>query len=175
MYLEQAYTELCKAFGFDVKNYLVTVGHPPTGARGSPAKLNPAYIDTQWRGNDNEKDGMFSVAPFTFRSPKDILAAMLWAMARNRDGVRHGSSHVGLVKLADSTFRLASGTEEKLEAIIAIIGNPPEGMGDPFPFKHVGRNSMIAYKCACGLKIYATNRLVQAQCFVCGQPFLIQP
>jgi hypothetical protein len=179
MWLEQGYTAICKAFGFEAKNILITASYPPAGARGALERVRPADFDSQWQANDNEKDGFLSIHPMSFK-PSDAndpmglaaLRAILWAMGRTHHGVRHGASKVGLSKNHDATITADAETDAKLRAILAEVGEPPSGFAEPFPVKKVQRSRMVTYACHCsGVKFYATSAKIQAICQTCSTQF----
>jgi hypothetical protein len=179
LWLEQGYTAICKAFGFEAKNILITASYPPAGARGALERVRPADFDTQWAANDNEKDGFLSIHPMSFK-PADAndpmglaaLRAILWAMGRTHHGVRHGASKVGLSKNHDATITADAETDAKLRAILSEVGEPPSGFAEPFPVKKVQRSRMVTYACHCsGVKFYATSAKIQAICQQCSTQF----
>jgi hypothetical protein len=169
MWLEQGYIAICKQFGFEAKQILIGASYPPAGARGALERVRPADFDTQWSGNDNEKDGFLSIHPMSFRSPLDALKAMLWAMARANCGVRRGASRVGLHKEPDATITADPETQSKLKSILAEIGDPPAGFAEPFPVRKVSRSRMISYRCSCASApaIHTSTSTLQATCGVC--------
>jgi len=180
LWLEQGYTDICKAFGFDPQNILIGASYPSAGARGALERIRPADFDHQWQGNDNEKDGFLAIHPMSFK-PTDandplglsVLRAILWAMARTHHGVRHGASKVGLTKNHDATITADAETDTKLRGILANIGDPPAGFAEPFPVKKVQRSRMVTYVCHCaGVKFYATSAKIHSTCQDCGKPFL---
>ena len=178
LWLEQGYTEICKRFGFDAKNILIGASYPPAGARGALERVRPADFDTQWQGNDNEKDGFLSIHPLSFKPANDTepaglstLRAILWALTRTHNGVRHGASKVGLHKEDDATISATPETAAKLQQILDEIGAPPPGFAEPFPVKKVERSRMVTYVCGCsGKKRYATSAKLNDTCNDCGQP-----
>jgi hypothetical protein len=180
MWLETAYTAMCKRFGFAEQRILIGASYPPAGARGDLSRVRPADFDRQWRGNDNEADGFLSIHPISFRSPNDCLKAMLWALGRTR-GARHGAAGVGLHKEPDATITASDDTQAKLDAILAEVGNPPAGFAEPFPVRQTTRGRMVAYSCGCAsakqkgrgkLTIYSASSNVNAACGDCGQAFV---
>jgi hypothetical protein len=173
MWLEQGYVAICKAFGFEAKQVLIATSYPPAGARGALERVRPADFDTQWSGNDNEKDGFLSIHPISFRSPMDALKAILWAMGRANHGARHGASRVGLHKEPDATITADAETDAKLQAILAEIGNPPAGFAEPFPVKSVQRTRMVSYRCSCAKApaIHTSTSTLDATCRVCGTQY----
>lgn len=180
MWLEQAYTAICKSFGFEAKNILIGASYPPAGARGALERVRPADFDTQWSGNDNEKDGFLSIHPMAFKTPLDAMKAILWALGRTHHGVRHGATKVGLHKEPDATITADAETQAKLDAIHAEIGDPPAGFAEPFPIRQRSqRGRMVTFACHCsGGKVYRTGtklpsgQLWAATCNVCNHPFL---
>ena len=180
LWLEQGYTAICKAFGFEAKNILITASYPSAGARGALERVRPADFDTQWAANDNEKDGFLAIHPLSFK-PADAaeplglapLRAILWAMGRTHHGVRHGAAKVGLTKNHDATISADSETDAKLRSILAEVGAPPAGFAEPFPVKKVQRSRMVTYACHCaGVKFYATSAKIVATCQNCGKQFM---
>lgn len=173
MWLEQGYAAICKSFGFEAKQILIGASYPPAGARGALERVRPADFDSQWQGNDNEKDGFLSIHPISFRSPLDALKAMLWAMGRTNHGVRHGASKVGLHKEPDATITADPETQAKLEAILAEIGDPPAGFANPFPVKKVSRTRMVSYRCSCASApaIHTSTSTLNATCGVCNTAY----
>jgi hypothetical protein len=181
LWLEQAYTEVCKSFGFEAKNVFIGASYPAAGARGDLSRVRPADFDTQWRGNDNERDGFFALHPISFK-PKDAndplglstMRAILWSLGRTHHGVRHGASKVGLSKNPDATITADVETDSKLRAILETIGPPPPGHAEPFPVRKTNRSRMVTYLCQCTRdnKIIATNRDKDATCNKCGASFV---
>jgi hypothetical protein len=170
MWLEQGYIALCKSFGFEQKQILIGASYPPAGARGDLSRVRPADFDTQWSGNDNEKDGFLSIHPMSFRTPLDALKAMLWAMGRAHHGTRHGATRVGLHKEPNATITADSETEVKLQSILSEIGDPPAGFAEPFPVKAVNRTRMISYRCSCpsAPAIHTSTPTLTATCNTCN-------
>lgn len=164
LWLETLYTAMCKSFGFDQKSILIGASYPPAGARGDLSRVRPADFDTQWRGNDKEKDGFLSIHPMSFRTPIDCAKAMLWALARANAGVRRGAQRYGLSKNPDATIDANNGTESKLKAILSEVGDPPAGFAEPFPVRKVSRGRMVPYSCGSGCKFYGTHRQIDATC-----------
>lgn len=178
LWLEQAYTAICKSFGFEAKNILIGASYPPAGARGALERVRPADFDSQWHGNDNERDGFLSIHPIAFKTPIDAMKAILWALGRTHHGVRHGASRVGLHKEPDATITADADTLAKLKAIHAEIGDPPAGFAEPFPVKKVTRGRMVTFACHCsGGKVYRTGTKLpsgkpfDAVCQHCGKQF----
>lgn len=173
MWLEQGYIAICKRFGFESKQILIGASYPPAGARGALERVRPADFDTQWSGNDNEKDGFLSIHPMSFRTSIDALKAMLWAMGRANHGVRHGASRVGLHKEPNATITADPETQAKLESILTEIGEPPAGFAEPFPVKKVSRSRMISYRCSCANApaIHTSTSTLAAQCTICNTTY----
>jgi hypothetical protein len=183
MWLEQAYVAICKRYGYDAKNILIGASYPPAGARGALERVRPADFDTQWRGNDNEKDGFLSIHPLSFKPVGNeavglsTLRATLWALARTHHGVRHGAARVGLSKNDDATLSADAETTAKLQSILDEIGPPPSGYSEPFPVRKVQRTRMVTYVCACAKdnRFTATNRNKDVTCNKCGVQFTPLP
>lgn len=182
LWMEQAYTGICKDFGFEPKNILIGPSYPAAGARGALERVRPADFDTQWTGNDNEKDGFLAIHPIAFK-PADsndptglsVLRAILWSLGRTHHGVRHGATKVGLTKNHDATISADPETDAKLRAILQQVGDPPPGFAEPFPVKKVQRSRMVTYVCSCaGRKRYATSAKLNDTCLDCGSPCVVK-
>jgi hypothetical protein len=174
MWLEQAYVAVCKSFGFEAKQVMIGASYPPAGARGALERVRPADFDTQWKGNDNERDGFLSIHPLSFRTPLDALKAMLWAMGRANHGVRHGATRVGLHKEPDATITADAETDAKLRGILAEIGDPPAGFAEPFPTRSTNRSRMISYRCSCAKApaIHTSTSTLNATCGNCTTAYV---
>jgi len=182
MWFDSLFTEECKEFGLfpDKPSVFTGVSYPPTGARGDLSRVRPASFDTQWRGNDNEKDGFLAIHPIACKTPLSVAKAMLWAMAREMN-VRHGAEQFGLHKEPDATITCSPDTEARLQAILTRIGDPPPGWGEPFPIRKANRGRMVAYTCECSshggkgrgrLTVYTSTTRLEATCTDCQKPFL---
>ena len=161
---------------------LITVGYPSSGARGRIEKIKPAEINYQWTGNENEK-AFISVHPNHFTKPVDVAKAIVYQGSKVTIGHRWGPARVGLTLETDGTISAEPETQRKLDNIIADIGEPPVGMGVPFPVRTVQRTRMRKYvafdsHCADGETphpiIRAASDVLSVACQTCGSKYSIE-
>ena len=182
---EQLWPKLREAFPISSLplEAFVTVGYPSSGARGRSEKIRPCEINHQWTGNVNEQV-FISVHPVYCDSPENIAKAILFQAAKVALGTRWGPSYVGLTKRDDASIVANFDTQQKIDAIIADIGTPPDGHANPFPVKDVQRARMLEYRCygECTAhygpklgynhpKIRAACTILQIKCDVCGKDY----
>ena len=125
---------------------LITVGYPSSGARGKSEKIKPAEINTQWAGNANEKL-FISIHPVYFDTSVNMAKALLFQTSKVTMSHRWGPRRVGLHKQPDGTIDADFETQQKIDAIIADIGEPPAGHGIAFPVREVQRARLRRYIC----------------------------
>lgn len=157
---------------------LITVGYPSSGARGRSEKIKPAEINSQWTGNANEKL-FISIHPVYFDTSVNMAKALLFQTSKVTMGHRWGPHRVGLSKRDDGTIDAEFNTQQKIDAIIADIGEPPSGHGIAFPVREVQRTRLRKYftrqRCThTGIAhpiIRAASDTLHVTCKDCGQEY----
>lgn len=169
-WLDSAWRETVK----ELKAYLpslpeeacVTVGFPPTRARGKREQRKGCYVSVgEWKGNAAEK-AFVSVHPERMTSAKDVVKAMV------EEGMRvvHGARRARRMMRSDGrTFK------QEVENICERIGDPPKGYADipdPTP-KDRCRMRKFACECVSRPIVRSATDDVQATCKLCGKDFVL--
>ncbi len=142
----------------------VTVGYPPTRARGKRGERRGAYIGSEWHGNDQEK-ALVAIHPERMKDGITAAEALFEEMYRHSFSSRryNRNKHV-----------LSAEWEAKLTDIVSRCGDPPPGyakMADP---NSRGQGTRLRkYVCDCypSVIVRAATDSLQATCDACKSQF----
>lgn len=143
----------------------VTIGYPPTKARGKRGERLGACVEFNWKGSESEK-ALVSIHPETLGKPADAVKAVTAAALKSVLGTRQ----------ANRALRYEHRAMDAMAArVLERIGEPPAGYAEMAEPKSKAGSRLRLYVCKQNCyRVRAASDTFDATCNLCGGRFVKQ-